>query len=51
LKGKVIWVTGASSGIGEFLAMELAKNGAKLALSGRSAANLDITRDNCIGNH
>ena len=34
--GEVIWVTGASSGIGEALAKELGKYPVKLALSARS---------------
>ena len=35
---KVVWVTGASSGIGKALALELSKQGAKLILSSRNKA-------------
>ena len=41
LKGKTIWLTGASSGIGEALALELAARGAKVAVSARRKELLD----------
>ena len=39
-KNKVIWITGASSGIGKALADQFAKKGAKLILSSRNSAAL-----------
>lgn len=39
-KDKVIWITGASSGIGEALALELAKREARLILSSRRMEEL-----------
>jgi len=41
LQGKVAWVTGAGSGIGRAGALELAKAGARVVLSGRRAGQLD----------
>ncbi|MDW7695407.1 SDR family oxidoreductase [Flammeovirgaceae bacterium SG7u.111] len=40
LKNKVVWITGASSGIGEALAHAFAKLGSKVVLSSRKEADL-----------
>ncbi len=46
-KGKVIWITGASSGIGEALAYAFSSAGAKLILSSRRLEELERVRNAC----
>ena len=38
---KIVWITGASSGIGKETAIQLAQKGAKLVLSARNSAELE----------
>jgi hypothetical protein len=49
LRGKVIWITGASSGIGAAIAIEACKFGAKVALSARNVENLEAVKEKCLG--
>lgn len=44
---KVIWITGASSGIGKALAIELFSKGAKLILSSRKLESLEKVKELC----
>ncbi|XP_071971903.1 dehydrogenase/reductase SDR family member 7 [Engystomops pustulosus] len=48
LRGSVVWVTGASSGIGEELCYQLAKLGASLILSSRREAELLRVKKRCL---
>ena len=45
--GKIVWITGASSGIGEALAKQFASAGARLILSARRAAELQRVATLC----
>lgn len=46
-KNKIIWITGASSGIGKALSFELSKQGAKLILSSRNKEDLEAVKAQC----
>ncbi len=48
-KNKKVWITGASSGIGEALAYAFANEGAALILSARNASELERVKTNCKG--
>ncbi|MCB0641776.1 MAG: SDR family oxidoreductase [Phaeodactylibacter sp.] len=50
LKNKNVWITGASSGIGEALAYAFAREGANLILSSRKRESLEAVRQNCPDN-
>lgn len=48
LKGKVVFITGASSGIGEHTAYAFAKRGVKLVLAARRKIELDRVKQECL---
>jgi len=46
-RNKLVWITGASSGIGEALALEFASKGARLILSARGEEALHVVKAKC----
>ena len=44
---KIVWITGASSGIGKALALELSNQNAKLILSSRKMEDLELVKAAC----
>ncbi|CAG0892244.1 unnamed protein product [Darwinula stevensoni] len=50
LNGKVVWITGAGSGIGRQLAVSMAKVGAKLVLHSLQGEDLDSVKALCLEN-
>ncbi|KAE9621992.1 hypothetical protein Lal_00032729 [Lupinus albus] len=51
IEDKVFWITGASRGIGEILAKQLASLGAKLIISARNEAELERVKSQLKGKH
>ncbi|MDQ7949277.1 MAG: SDR family NAD(P)-dependent oxidoreductase, partial [Pedobacter sp.] len=49
MKNKVVWITGASSGIGEALVYAYHSLGASLIISSRNADELQRVKSNCHG--
>ncbi|MFK5973417.1 MAG: SDR family oxidoreductase [Flavobacteriaceae bacterium] len=47
INNKTVWITGASSGIGEGLAYALSKKGCKLIISSRKKEELERVKNNC----
>lgn len=50
-KDQVVWITGASSGIGAVLAQELTKQGAQVIISARRVDKLEEVAKSTQGNH
>ncbi|KAL2654225.1 hypothetical protein R1flu_022353 [Riccia fluitans] len=51
IQDKVVWITGASQGIGEVLSKEFATHGAKLILSARRLSELERVRGTLSGSN
>ncbi|CAN0924475.1 Dehydrogenase/reductase SDR family member 7 [Linum grandiflorum] len=51
IEDKVVWITGASRGIGEVLAKQFASLGAKLILSARNETELERVKSQLVGKH
>ena len=45
---KIVWITGASSGIGRALAIELSKRSVKIILSSRNKVELEKVKTECL---
>ena len=46
-KNKIVWITGASTGVGEHLAYAFSEAGAKLIISARRLSELERVKNNC----
>lgn len=46
---KIVWITGASDGIGKEMAIQMAKEGAKIILTARSVDKLNAVKDSLAG--
>ncbi|XP_010930261.1 uncharacterized protein [Elaeis guineensis] len=51
VEGKVVWITGASRGIGEILARQFASLGAKVILSARNTVELERVQNELISKY
>lgn len=47
-ENKIVWITGASSGIGKALAIDFAKQGSKLILSSYDKEEIETVKEECL---